>query len=432
MGPSLRESAGDSAEGEGDTLGTGFYFSYAHTPPLRGDRLDPDYWAKRFFHELETEVRHLDPRLSGGYVDHRIPAGLDPLEYAARKLAECRVFVPLYSDGYFDSERCGREWSVFERRRRLRKARTGDEGRAVVPVLWTPAARDVPACARRLAPARLLEHDLYLDLGLYQLIRLHEHAYHEAVLRLAQLIVHRARVESPPAVPPAAYHDVEPAFPGQANPQRPLYVSVAAALGRAVPKDRDPAYYGASPQDWRPYHPRASEPLAERAARVARTAGYTARISVLTTFSPETRIPGPQREPAHRPQGPSILLADPWVFDGFASSRTALERVDRARRETVRLMVPWSDSDPETLRQRLFLESRVQNTVPWMFQSWRRSVPERLQDLTTAEQFDEALLLVIDLARDCFLSSSDPLRNAPFTRYSSRPRLLAPPSDSPP
>jgi FxsC-like protein len=431
MGPSLRESAVGSAEGEDITFGSGFYFSYAHTPPLRGDRADPDYWVKRFFHELETEVRHLDHRLHGGFADHRIPAGLDPRQYAAQNLAECRVFVPLYSDNYFENDKCGREWAVFERRRRLRKARTGDDGRAIVPVLWTPSTREVPECARRVPAARLLETDLYLDLGLYQLIRLYEHEYHEAVLRLAQLIVHRARAEAPPAISPDAYADVEPAFPGHAEPQRPLYIAVAAAVRRTLPKDRDPEYYGGHPEQWRPYQPQVLEPLAERAARIAGTVGYQARISVLTTSSPETKMPGPQLDP-QRPQGPSILLADPWVFDGFAASRTALERVDRCRRETVRLMVPWNSADAETSRQRLFLEARVQSTVPWMFHIWQRSLPERLQDLSTAEQFDEALLVVIDRARSYFLSTSEPLRNVPFNRYSSRPRLAPAPQEEPP
>ncbi len=431
MGPSLRESLVGSAEGEGVTFGPGFYFSYARTPPLRGDRSDPDYWVKRFFHELETEVRHLDHRLRGGFMDHRIPPGLDPAEYAARSLSACRVFVPLYSDNYFASEQCGREWAVFDRRRRLRKARTGDDGRSVVPVLWTPTARDIPECARPHVPARLLEHDLYRELGLYQLIRLYENEYHEAVLRLAQMIVQKSGVEAPPAISPDAYQEVEPAFPGHLRPQRPLNITVAAAVRRTLPRDRDPEYYGGNPEEWRPYQPQVLEPLAERAARIAGTVGYTPRISVLTTSSPETRMPG-QSDSVSRQQGPSILLADPWVFDGFVASRTALERVDRARRETVRLMVPWSSSDAETLGQRLYLEARVQSTVPWMFRCWRRSLPERLQDLTTPEQFDEALLVVIDRARSYFLSASEPLRNAPFNRYSSRPRLVAAPEDDPP
>lgn len=431
MGPSLRDSAVGSADGEGATFGSGFYFSYAHTPPLRGDRSDPDYWVKRFFHELETEVRHLDHRLHGGFVDHRIPAGLDPDEYAARNLAECRVFVPLYGDNYFENDKCGREWAVFERRRRLRKARTGEDGRSIVPVLWTPSSRDIPACARQTPPSRLLETDLYLELGLYQLIRLHEHEYHEAVLRLAQLIAHRARIEAPPAISPDAYADVEPAFPGQAAPQRPLYIAVAAAIRRTLPKERDPEYYGANPQEWRPYQPEVLEPLAERAARIAGSVGYTARISVLTTSSPETKMPGPRLE-TQRQQGPSIVLADPWVFDGYASSRTALERVDRCRRETVRLMVPWSCEDEETARQRVYLEARVQSTVPWMFQRWQHSLPPHLQDLATPEQFDEALLVVIDRARSYFLSTNEPLRHAQFNRYPSRPRLIPPPQQDPP
>jgi hypothetical protein len=67
-----------------------------------------------------------------------------------------------------------------------------------------------------------------------------------------------------------------------------------------------------------------------------------------------------------------------------------------------------------------------------MFQCWQRSLPERLQDLATAEQFDEALLVVIDRARSYLLNASEPLRNVPFNRYASRPRLVPPPEEDPP
>jgi len=156
MGPNPAESA-PSTPPELDAFGPGFFLSYPRVAPLRGDRSDPDYWVKRFFHELATEIRSLD-----GALRH----GANPETPTARNLASCRIFVPLYGDDYFDDEQCGREWAVFEQRRQLRRARTGDDGDSIVPVLWTRQGReDWPPAAHRIRPHPLLSNDLYQRLG---------------------------------------------------------------------------------------------------------------------------------------------------------------------------------------------------------------------------------------------------------------------------
>jgi hypothetical protein len=95
-------------------------------------------------------------------------------------------------------------------------------------------------------------------------------------------------------------------------------------------------------------------------------------------------------------------------------------------------MVPWCSTDEETARQRASLESFVHEATPWMIRAWRRTCPQGLSELATAEQFDEALPIVIDRARNHFLNNSRPPRDAPLSRYAGRPRLVAPPEDEPP
>ena len=52
----------------------------------------------------------------------------------APALATCRVFVPLYSSGYFADERCGKEWAYF-----VSRAPAGDRsGAPIVPGVWVP------------------------------------------------------------------------------------------------------------------------------------------------------------------------------------------------------------------------------------------------------------------------------------------------------
>jgi FxsC-like protein len=422
MGPQPSESAPLSPE-EAEASGPGFFLSYARTAPLRADRADPDYWVKRFFHELAAEIRALDGDLRAGFLTGHVPPGTDPETLTAHQLATCRVFVPLCGDDYFDDEQCGRQWAVFEQRRRLRRARTGAEGESIVPVLWTRRQqRDWPPWVGQVLPG----DELYQRLGLFELIRLHENAYREVVRLLAKEIVRRARTQGPPAVAEDALSSAAPAFPLQARSTRRFLITVAAGVRRTVPSERDPEYYGERPEDWRPYQPASPEPIVLRAARIARSLGYRPEITVLTAKSaPTSKSPGAHASP---PTCAGILLADPWTLHDKVERRR-LELVDRSHRDWIRLMVPWCLTDEETLRQRTSLESAVRDATPWMIQAWRRTCPRDLIDLATAEQFDAALPIVIDRARHHFLNNSGPLQDASVGGYRGRPRLVPPPGD---
>ena len=435
MGPEPAESA-PSNRAEPGFFGPGFFLSHARAFPLRGERSDPDYWVERFFHELAHEIRSLDGDLAQGFISGHVRPGEDPEALAARSLASCRIFVPLYSDDYFADEECGREWAVFEQRRKLRRARTGDDGDSILPVLWTrQVRREWPECARRVRPRPSPADGLYERLGLFELIRLHEPAYREVARLLAEEIVRRAHTEAPPVAAPDALSSVDPAFPDSPPTTRRLFIRVVAGVRRDIPSERSAGYYGDHPEDWRPYHPESPEPIAARAARIARGLGYRPEVSVLSSTSPETRMNGP-RQPleARRLQPPaaSVVLADPWHFRRHLERRD-LERVDRHRREWVRLMVPWCATDHETSGHRPSLESHIRDAAPWMSLSWRRTCPPRLENLATAEEFDLALPVVIDRARSRLLDRVGPSRDAdvPSGAYSGRPRLAPPSGDEP-
>lgn len=434
MGPKPTESA-PSHLAEVGSFGPGFFLSYPRVDPLRGDRSDPDYWVKRFFQELAVEIRSLDANLGRGFIAGHVPPGENPESPTARSLASCRIFVPLYGDDYFEDEQCGREWAVFEQRRRLRRARTGDDGDSIVPVLWSRQGRqDWPPCAHRVRPHPLLADGLYERLGLFELIRLHERAYREVLRLLAKEIVRRAHTEAPPVAAHEALSWAEAAFPGPGRATRQLFIRVVAGVRREISHERDPGYYGERPEDWRPYQPDSPEPIVLRAARIARSLGYRPEISALTSTSPETKMNSTQRPLEaryHQPPAASVVLADPWHFRGYLDRRN-LERVDQHRKEWVRLMVPWCSTDHETAEHRTSLESHVRDAVPWMYQSWRRTCSPQVADLATPEEFDLALPTVIDRARSHFLDNITPTRNSPGGGYSGRPRLAPPPEDEPP
>jgi hypothetical protein len=121
-----------------------FFLSYARrqgVDPNEQSRRDP--LVRRFHHDLEEQVRTLANRAQTvAAIDSEFPVGDRWPERVARGLARCRVFVALYSDDYFSSEHCGREWQAF-----VSRLGAGRRHAAVVPVLWQPCPRSSRGCA---------------------------------------------------------------------------------------------------------------------------------------------------------------------------------------------------------------------------------------------------------------------------------------------
>jgi hypothetical protein len=87
-----------------------FFLSYAHTPRFAGEPGNPDIWVVNLFRDLCSDIMqltNLPPGAKPGFMDRELRAGSDWPSGLAHALATCRVFVPLYSRRYFDSEQCG-------------------------------------------------------------------------------------------------------------------------------------------------------------------------------------------------------------------------------------------------------------------------------------------------------------------------------------
>ena len=333
--------------------GACFFLSYAHTPRVFDDGRDPNYWVHQFYRDLCTELVNLDSewhRLGPpGFIDGDMGYGTDWRRQLAAQLARCRVFIPLYSRSYFTRENCGREWSVFRDRQMAHMAQTGTPNEAILPVLWQPPRpEDLPAVASALQIAPLGRAGRYLERGLYELIRLdRDGEYVEAVINLAEHLDRKARAAPPPG-PEVEFDDVRPAFPsaGVTPDVQRLYITVSASDRNSLPNGRDPAYYGDSPEQWNPYHPDLDEPLLARAEQVARGLGYEPVRSVLNRSSPELRPTArPLGRPETSPDGPGILLVDPWTAHETAGTRH-IAQFDHTRKPWIRVMVPWFTMPP--------------------------------------------------------------------------------------
>ncbi|WP_416971207.1 TIR-like protein FxsC [Streptomyces sp. 4F14] len=338
-----------------------FFLSYAHVPRGESDRADPDLWVHRLFRDLCDVVLNLTtvPAGGAGYMDRSMRAGQALSDELARSLAQCRVFVPLYSPRYFISPWCGREWTVFGRR-------PGSLPAAVVPALWAPVPeRRLPACARDVPHPEHEHTERYREFGLYGLAKLRSFRsdYEKDVLKLAHRIV--AAGESV-AVPHGdddrhslqAAHDAfahtDTPRPAQPQPRpttrRRLRISVAAASRAGLPEGRDPAYYGSSPLDWRPYHPVSPYPLGKLASDIAE------RLD----FQPDVREFDHRGAPA---DGPELLLLDRWLLRD-PGHLARLGEFDAADRPATGVVVPWNGADRDDEADGRSVAAEVEAALP--------------------------------------------------------------------
>ena len=122
--------------------------------------------------------------------ENKLGAEWSPELMAALKA--CRVFVPLYSRRYFESDNCGKEWFAFAQREVMHQAQDGEAVSAVVPALWTRLDRaKIPEVARNFPYEHTDLGERYRSEGFYGIMKLRNYRgdYQRAVHRLAERII---------------------------------------------------------------------------------------------------------------------------------------------------------------------------------------------------------------------------------------------------
>jgi FxsC-like protein len=298
-------SGTDKAPDHSGQSGSYFFLSYEHSPPLAGSlKADPDQWVRRFFNDLKKSVaRHGRPRsgLAPGFFDQQIPLGSDWKAAFSRALGAAEVFVPLYSPGYLARSWPGREWACFHQR--MVQAGLEDPMRRFVPVLWIPlpSGQDPPGLQEALAVGA--SEPAYAENGLRALLRLtpYRASYEVVVDRLAARIVEIAENTPvhPSDVPDIA--QVQSQFSAEAS-IAVFAVAVAALALPTLPDGRDPAGYGDSSIDWRPFPHDQEISLAEYAARVAEQLDFAVLVTAL------------EKTGDRLSDKPGVILIDPWFI----------------------------------------------------------------------------------------------------------------------
>ncbi|MGW4032219.1 TIR-like protein FxsC [Streptomyces sp. NPDC004838] len=403
-----------------------FFLSYAHTPRYGAGGPDPDMWVERLFRDLCGHVMAMTDLPAGapaGFMDREIRSGEGWSERLGEVLANCRVFVPLFSPRYFASEMCGKEWYAFAQRAIYHQAKSNRPAEAIVPALWVPMPPDqLPGPAERLQFNHQTFGDRYVTDGLYGLIKLRIFAeeYEAAVYELAKRIVSVADTTRVTPGSPVDYRHAPSAFGKPSGGPRPMHLTVAAPTRHDLPDGRAPDYYGKLSQDWNPYHPDSARPLAYVAQELVRSLNYQATVS---SFDHET-LPDPSQPPTR----PEILLIDRWALqdDGRCDR---LAQFDRDPRPWMSVVVPWNRDDPQSRLSEAELAERLERTMPRQLHHGRPACRAAARGVFSMEAFGQILPQVVEAAAQEYLRHAEVYPPAPppgAGARGERPRLRGP------
>jgi len=332
-----------------------FFLSYARTPKRDpSDRDDPDRWVYRLYKDLCGAILQMtDARPEeAGFMDRENKIGTEWSPELTTSLARCRVFVPLYSRRYFESDNCGREWFAFARREATRRARGGQVVDAIVPALWTRIDRDkLPNVARAVQFDHNFLGERYCTEGFYGIMKLQNYRadYQRAVHRLAERIIAIGDESAAPAddatahqMAPSDFDSLPSAF-GPASARRTadsqLQIAVLAHDTSSLPPGRATDYYGTTPHTWSPYRPDYPQPVADYAQELAKKClDCKPLVGVF-----EEDVSKPDGGNGH-PMPPCLCLVDAWVSLS-PQHQEQLSRLDQVTEPWVSVLIPWNSQD---------------------------------------------------------------------------------------
>ncbi|MEU3163374.1 TIR-like protein FxsC [Streptosporangium sp. NPDC006930] len=396
-----------------------FFLSYAHTPKHDlSDPSDPDQWVKRLFDDLCKDVMQLSGLRHGaspGFIDRNLRAGSVWPDMLARAIATCRVFVPLYSRRYFESEQCGREWAAFSRRVALHEELGLGKIEVIVPAIWVPfAMEDLPEAIRDIQvgnsdpTSKYEEHGFY---GIMKLRRFHS-AYELAVYQLARRIVDAGENAKLVRTEPPDYHSVESAF-GHYRTHRPngrrIRVTVVSPDSPDPPGGRRRALQPATPLKWNPFEPALEIPLIEHAQSILHRLGYLPEPGQLAE-SPDTA--------KDAQQCPCVVLLDIWAADSAKLLRS-LRWLDESSEQWVAVILVMNRADPETAQAEARLRGLLEGSLP------RKMATGRITQsaVTVVSSLGEFNRAVAETARS---TATQYLRHAPAHPPEGQPSIERP------
>jgi FxsC-like protein len=413
-----------------------FFFSYA--------RANNDAYLAQFLEDLTTEVCvalgiRTNPDIR--FFDQQdIELGNEWDPNICEALQSSKALVCLYSPAYFSRPYCGKEWAIFQLRRR-EAAKAGEKLPPVIlPVLWVPPIVDdsrepkAPPLPDTIDSAVSAIQYTYGDeraahniKGLrHILMRKQEHLteYTDYVQELAQRIVLVGKRHPLPSllnIP--ALHQVAPAFPtstttplspkivtAQPASSGPRYVRfvVVAADPNTFGNAREPEpYLETGGDDWRPFYPLQPQEIGPYVQGVASRADPHFRSDIL----PFRKTLRSDIEEAWKDRKIVVLLVDGWTIFWDAESRRILEEVTKMEEfRNCTVLIPWNESDPGIAAHRDDIERLLRRT----FQSrWSMGSVYYRDSIRSLEELEATLRDVLIRIKAEIRNKTEPARPVP-------------------
>jgi FxsC-like protein len=377
-----------------------FFLSYARTPkrdPM--DRDDPDRWVYKLYKDLcDAILQMTDARPeAAGFMDRENKIGTRWSPGLVAALATCRVFVPLYSRRYFESDNCGKEWFAFARREVNRRARGAQVTDAIVPALWTRLDRNrVPEVARSVQYEHSDLGERYRAEGFYGIMKLRDYRtdYRRAVHRLAERIV-AIGDESVAQADDNVVHETQkadfeslPSAFGPASARRTtngqLQITVLAHDISTLPPGRASDYYGMTPRTWSPYRPDYPQPVADYALELAKKClDCKPLLGSAENGAPDWFGDG-------QPVPPSLCLVDAWVSLSDAHHER-LSSLNQVEEPWVSVLVPWNSQDAGTSEASRDLREKLRQHLGRKLDSVPRRCQMAASGIPTLQDFGQLL-----------------------------------------
>jgi FxsC-like protein len=406
-----------------------FFLSYAHTPRHNpATTTDPDAWVGDLYADLCNHIMQFTTLPGGakpGFMDRELRPGNDWTVGLSQALANCRVFVPLYSRRYFESEQCGKEWFAFSRRVLNQAAKDSRRLEAIIPAIWVPVEVDsLPEAARLIQFNHRELGDKYATRGFYGIIKLarYRDAYEEAVYELARRIVDVAQQSPVQPGPLDNYESLESAF-GAAHLHTPggrrVRLTVVAPTSDDLPDGRDSARYGRTAREWNPYRPETIRPLADHACDLVRNLDYRPIVSDLDSRAEELDAAGPASDP-------EILILDPWATIQ-PELDTILRRLDQQEKPWIQVVVLWNEHDAETVAAGSQLRGNLDKSLPKKLAEVRVTSRMAAHGVPCLEDFSRVLPLVVQTVARQYLKHAQAF--PPTSPTVEKPQLSGPVAD---
>jgi FxsC-like protein len=361
---------GDGVRGAEPAAEDGPYFFLSYSHFFRGDDRDAedqDVWVHRLFRDLCGYVSNFSglPANRVGFMDRELRSGDEWPWRLSWNLANCRVFVPLYSRRYFQSVHCGKEWAAFRNRGRSGSAHASGHPETIIPALWSPVRKDqFPQAAQSIHFEPEEFGEAYADYGFFAIMKLtrFKDDYDWAALRLARHICTVAEQTQVLPGPAMDYDSLSNAFEegalaDMAGDKRLRIIVAAPHLGDLPPRRSVTSYYGQAASDWNPFAPESVEPLAAYARGLARYLGF--RPEVVSLYEQEDDLLSGDGPAA----GPAVLLVDPWEVTRPRCQRI-LAGLDELDKPWIQVVVVWNGRDAEMTMAEADLQAALDAAMP--------------------------------------------------------------------